>query len=299
MVAAIKEGVKWLIVGGDGQLGHALQKELSDSGVRFDSLSRMNLDITIESEVQSVLEKYKPDVVVNAAAWTNVDAAETSEENARNCNALGPLYLARECSKSHTKLVHISTDYVFSGKSCIPWAENAVLNPISAYGRTKAEGEKLVLRNNPGGSYIVRTAWLYGAWGRNFAKTMLKIALLDTKSVEVVNDQIGQPTFTADLSNQIIRLIAAGTPPGIFHGTNSGKASWFEFAQEIFALAGADPDRVRPVNSTSQQRQAVRPVYSVLGHDHWSEVGIAPMRPWREALKEAMPRILNSMNLKE
>ena len=299
MVAAIKEGVKWLIVGGDGQLGHAMQDELSDSGARFDSLSRMNLDITIESEVQSVLEKYRPDVVVNAAAWTNVDAAEVAEEGARKSNALGPLYLAQACSKSHTKLVHISTDYVFSGKSRIPWAENAVLNPISAYGRTKAEGEKLVLKNNPGGSYIVRTAWLYGAWGRNFVKTMLKIALHDTKSVEVVSDQIGQPTFAADLATQIVRLIATGTLPGIFHGTNSGEASWFEFAQEIFELAGADPDRVKPVNSISQQRQAVRPVYSVLGHDHWSEVGIAPMRPWREALKVAMPGMLNSMNHKE
>lgn len=146
MVAAIKEGVKWLIVGGDGQLGHAMQDELSGGGARFYALGRMNLDITNESEIQSVFDKFKPDVVVNAAAWTNVDAAEAAEESARISNALGPLYLAQACSKSHTKLIHISTDYVFSGKSHIPWAENAFLNPISAYGRTKAEGEKLVLK---------------------------------------------------------------------------------------------------------------------------------------------------------
>ena len=145
----------------------------------------------------------------------------------------------------------------------------------------------------------MRTAWLYGQWGKNFVRTMVRLALQETKTVDVVNDQIGQPTSAADLSVQIHKMIDRDIPAGIYHGTNSGEATWFEFAQNIFELSGADPSRVRPVDSTYYPRSAKRPAYSVLGHQRWYKEGLEPMRNWKEALEDVLPAIISGMNLKE
>jgi len=201
-------------------------------------------------------------------------------------NALGTQNLAIAAAELGAKLVTVSTDYVFDGSATTPYAEDTPRDPISAYGRTKGEGERLALEAHPGGTYIVRTAWLYGAGGPNFAKTMVKLAA-GRDTVSVVDDQRGQPTWTGDLAAQIVAMLDSDAPAGIYHGTNSGETTWFGFAQAIFAEAGLDPARVLPTTSAEFVRPAPRPSYSVLGHDAWTAAGLAPMRDWRAALTDA------------
>jgi len=285
----------WLITGGSGQLGLALQAELSLQGIDFISVNSHELDITKQQLVGEFVHSVKPAVIINTAAWTDVDGAETSESAARKVNALGPQNLAIAASSVGAHLVQVSTDYVFSGEGTTPWSESAEHNPQSVYGSTKSEGEKFVLRAYPTGSYVVRTAWLYSANRKNFAKSMTKLALIGTDEVRVVNDQMGQPTFTGDLGKQIIDLVVSESPVGIYHGTNSGQATWFEFAQEIFKLAGVDVSRVVPVSSSEYPRPAKRPSYSVLGHDAWAKTTVETIRDWRIALAEAMPAIISAV----
>jgi dTDP-4-dehydrorhamnose reductase len=287
--------MKWLIAGGSGQLGLALQSELSVRGIDFVSVDSHELDITDQSKVNALVDSVKPSVIANAAAWTDVDGAEANESGAYAVNALGPQNLARGAKEVGSKFVQVSTDYVFSGDATTPWSENSDHKPQSVYGSTKSEGEKLVLGAYPTGSYVVRTAWLYSVERKNFAKTITKLALNGTGDVRVVNDQMGQPTFTEDLAVQIIDLVLSGASVGIYHGTNSGQATWFEFAQEIFKLAGADVGRVVPVSSSEYPRPAKRPSYSVLGHAAWSKTTVEPMRDWRIALAEAMPAMINGV----
>lgn len=291
MVAPITE-MKWMILGADGQLGRAMSSQLKNDNIKFIALNRAQLDITNRSDIQRWFAEEVPNVVINAAAWTNVDLAESEEESALLVNAFGPKLLAEESAKIGAKFVHISTDYVFSGESTIPWNESAELSPVSAYGRTKAQGERLVLEAYQSGSFIVRTAWVYSPWGKNFVKTVAMVARSETRNIDVVNDQIGQPTSAIDLAQQILRLINSGAVPGIYHGTNSGEATWFELARLVFELFGEDQGRVIPVNSSHFPRPARRPNYSVLGHDNWNTRGLLPMRNWQVALENTLPLIL-------
>jgi dTDP-4-dehydrorhamnose reductase len=285
----------WLITGESGQLGLAFQADLALQGIDFVSVNSHELDITNQDLVEELVDSLRPEVIINAAAWTDVDGAETNESAAHAVNALGPQNLAIAASKVGVRLVQVSTDYVFSGEGTAPWSESAEHNPQSVYGSTKSEGEKFVRGAHPTGSYVVRTAWLYSAQRKNFAKTMIKLALNGAGEVRVVNDQVGQPTFTGDLAKQIIDLVVSDSPVGIYHGTNSGQATWFEFAQEIFKLAGADVSRVVPVSSSEYPRPAKRPSYSVLSHDAWAKTSVKPMRDWRIALVEAMPAIISAV----
>jgi dTDP-4-dehydrorhamnose reductase len=298
-VATVKKQVKWLIVGGNGQLGRAMKAELAESGANFVSLDRVQLDITNSSEITRVFGTEKPDVVLNAAAWTGVDEAEDAEEAAQLVNAYGAGLLARECAVIGARIIHISTDYVFSGVSEIPWAEESVLAPTSAYGRTKAQGERLVQMSSPNNFFIVRTAWLYSPWGKNFVKTMVRLAMQETRSVEVVCDQMGQPTSALDLAAQIRKMIEHNVSSGIYHGTNSGQASWFEFAQYIFELSGGDPGRVVPIESSHFDQRARRPSCSTLGHQRWFDEGLTPMRSWRKALEDVLPTVISAVDLGE
>jgi dTDP-4-dehydrorhamnose reductase len=242
-----------------------------------------------------MVDLIKPNVMINAAAWTDVDGAESNESAAYSVNSLGPQNLAVAASKAGAQLVQISTDYVFSGDASSPWSEKAPHNPQSVYGATKSEGENLVLKTLPSNSYVVRTAWLYSSIGKNFAKTMASLALNEKGQVKVVNDQIGQPTFAGDLAKQIVELVLSDAPAGIYHGTNSGQATWFEFAQAIFSIAGADVSRVIPVSTTEFPRPAKRPAYSVLSHDAWAGTSVPEMRNWKMALEEAMPTIISAV----
>lgn len=273
---------RYLITGAAGMLGHDLQQALADRDVT--ARSRADLDITDPDAVEAAVAGH--DVVINSAAYTKVDDAETHEDDAHAVNATGPELLAAAAVRHGAKLVTISTDYVFDGNGTAPYAEDAPTDPINAYGRTKAAGEALVRQIAPDSSYVVRTAWIYGAHGPNFAATMLRLAATH-ETVSVVTDQVGQPTWTGDLAARIVELLDADAPAGIYHGTNAGQGSWYDFTRAIFAENGLDPERVLPTDSAAFVRPAPRPAYSVLGHDAWSRAGLTPMRDWREALHAA------------
>jgi dTDP-4-dehydrorhamnose reductase len=274
---------RYLVTGAAGMLGQDLQQALAGRDVT--ALGRADLDITDAAAVAAAVEGH--DVVINSAAYTKVDDAESHEDDAAAVNARGPELLAAATARTGAKLVHVSTDYVFDGTGTTPYAEDAPLAPIGAYGRTKAAGEEAIRRLAPESSYIVRGAWLYGAHGPNFAKTMIRLAG-SHDTVSVVTDQVGQPTWTGDLARQIVALVDADAPAGTYHGTNGGQGSWFDFTKAIFAEVGLDPERVLPTDSSAFVRPAPRPAYSVLGHDGWSRAGLEPMRDWREALHAAV-----------
>ena len=286
--------MSWLITGGAGQLGIALSKELDKLGLEFNALSSKDLDVTNEGIVNVLVSKLSPKVILNCAAWTDVDGAEVHEVQASRVNRDGAGYIALAAKNCNAKLIHLSTDYVFSGQGSTPWRVDGALDPQSAYGRTKADGENRVLVAHPDGALILRTAWLYSPWGKNFAKSMTRLALNASGQVPVVSDQVGQPTSAEDLAKLIVELVLLGAPPGIYHGTNSGQATWFEFAQEIFRLAGADVSRVVPISSSAFGRAAKRPSYSVLSHDKRDINPVWPMRDWRIALAESMPDIISA-----
>jgi dTDP-4-dehydrorhamnose reductase len=287
--------MKWLITGASGQLGMALQEELTLRGLDFVGANSSELDITKQLIVNQIVDLIKPRVIINAAAWTDVDGAESNESAAYSVNSLGPQNLAIAASQAGARLVQISTDYVFSGVKHSPWSENAPHNPQSVYGSTKSEGENFVLRTLPLNSYVVRTGWLYSSKGKNFAKTIASLALNKEGEVRVINDQVGQPTFAGDLAKQIVELVLSDAPAGIYHGTNSGQATWFEFAQAIFSIAGADVSRVIPVSTSEFPRPAQRPAYSVLSHDAWADTSVPLMRNWKIALEEAMSSIISTV----
>lgn len=271
-----------LIAGAAGMLGQDLQKVLA--GREVTALARADLDVTDRDAVLAAAAGH--DVIVNASAYTKVDDAETHEDDAYAINALGTENLAIAAARNGARFVTVSTDYVFDGHATEPYAEDTPRDPINAYGRTKAAGEELALAAHPDGTFVVRTAWLYGAGGPNFAKTMVKLAG-SHETVSVVDDQLGQPTWTGDLAAQIVALLDSDAPAGVYHGTNSGQTSWYGFARAVFAQAGLDPERVQPTDSSTFVRPAPRPSYSVLGHDGWARAGLAPLRPWEDALAAA------------
>jgi dTDP-4-dehydrorhamnose reductase len=275
--------MKYLITGAGGMLGQDLQQALD--GREVTALSRAELDVTDARATLAAVAGH--DVVINAAAYTKVDDAESHEDEAYAINATGAENLARAVAAHGAILVQVSTDYVFDGTATTPYAEDAPPDPVSAYGRTKAEGERLARAANPDRTIIIRTAWLYGEHGPNFAKTMLRLAA-SHDTVSVVTDQVGQPTWTLDLAKQIVALLETGATSGIHNGTASGEASWYDFARAIFSVCRLDPDRVRPTDSSQFVRPAPRPAYSVLGHDSWQRVGLNPLRDWRLALDDAV-----------
>ncbi|WP_371792189.1 dTDP-4-dehydrorhamnose reductase [Streptomyces sp. NBC_01471] len=285
----------WLVTGAGGMLARDLLARLADDGTPAAGLDRAALDITDPAAVRGALAEHRPAVVVNCAAWTAVDDAESAEEQALAVNGTGPRVLAEACRETGAVLLQISTDYVFAGDGTQPYAEDAPVAPRSAYGRTKLAGEQAVLGVLPERGYVVRTAWLYGAGGGNFVRTMVRLeAVKDT--LDVVDDQCGQPTWTADLADLLVRLgtgaLAGTAPAGVYHGTSGGATTWFGLTREIFRLLDADPARVLPTTSEAFVRPAPRPAYSVLGHDRWAAAGIEPLRDWRLALADAFPALV-------
>ena len=294
--------MSWLVLGGNGQLGKALSVILDERGVDFRAWGSEDLDITSELKCNQKIGELAPSVIINAAAWTDVDGAESNPIGAHAVNEVGALNLAVAAKSVGAIFAHVSTDYVFSGVSDRPWREDDLRAPVSVYGKSKAAGELAVLNEYAERSYIFRTAWLYSQWGKNFATTMARLALFGNEQVRVVNDQIGQPTSARDLANQIVDAVFAELPFGIYHATNSGEASWFEFAQEIFRLCGpaGSVNRLIPLSSIEYVRVAKRPAYSVLGHDGWNLVGasgksLSPMRTWQSGLIEYLPKIVESV----
>jgi dTDP-4-dehydrorhamnose reductase len=277
----------WLVTGAAGMLGQDLVGVLRAQGEEVTALTRADLDITDQQAVCEAVAARRPAVVVNCAAWTAVDEAETQEARALAVNGTGAANLAGACRSAGALMVHLSTDYVFDGDAAKPWAEDDPPAPRSAYGRTKLAGERAVLSRLPGTGYVVRTAWLYGEHGPNFVRTMIRLEASQA-TVEVVTDQHGQPTWTRDVADQLTALARARPRPGIYHATSSGATTWFGLAREVFRLIGADPDRVRPTTSDRYRRPAPRPAYSVLGHGAWAAAGLTPIQHWQDALRQAV-----------
>lgn len=280
--------MRWLVVGNKGMLGTDLVDVLTRRGQTVVGVDRAEIDITVPEGLDEVTAGH--DVVVNCAAFTAVDAAEAQEPTAFSVNATGAGLLARAAGHAGARLVQISTDYVFDGAASAPYAEDAAALPRSAYGRTKLAGEWAVRAEAPD-HLVIRTAWLYGANGACFPKTIAKAAATRGK-LTVVDDQVGQPTWTVDLADLIVRLVEAQAPSGIYHGTSSGQVSWFGFAQQIVAAAGLDPEIVDRTTSADYVRPAPRPSWSVLGHDALTAIGIAPIGDWADRWAEAASAVL-------
>lgn len=278
--------MRWLITGGHGMLGTDLAILLRERGEEVAALGSAECDIRSLAAVREAMRDV--DVVVNTAAWTAVDDAETHEAEAFAINAVGARNVALVAAQTDTRMVQISTDYVFDGTATEPYQPDHPQNPQSAYGRTKAAGEWAVRAVNPD-ALVVRTAWLYGEHGPNFVKTILRLAD-ERETLKVVDDQVGQPTWTRDLAAYVVDLLAAGQPGGYYHGTASGMTSWCGFAQEIFRLAALEPRRVEPCTSVEFPRPAPRPSYSVLGRsddDHTAA-------PWTTSLRDLIHREIGS-----
>jgi len=281
---------RWLVTGATGMLGRDMCLALQRHGEPVTALGHRELDITDAAAVAGRLREHGPDVVVNCAAWTAVDAAEQHEAQALAVNGAGAANLAGACARQGARLVQISTDYVFGGDQPRGYAEEDHPAPLNAYGRTKLAGERAAL-GLPGAGYVVRTAWLYGAHGPNFVAAMIGKARAGSP-VRVVADQRGQPTWSLDVAAQIVALIRAGAPPGVYHATSTGATTWHGLAREVFRLAGADPGLVEAVPSAAYPRPAARPRCSVLGHGGWARAGLAPIGAWDSALALAMPVLL-------
>jgi dTDP-4-dehydrorhamnose reductase len=290
-VYTLAQSGPWVVSGASGLLGTDLVELLAARGVATTALRRADLDLTDAGAAHRALAGAA--VVVNCAAWTAVDDAETHEADAFAVNATGAADLARAAHAAGARFVHVSTDYVFDGDAGEPYAEDAPLAPRSAYGRTKAAGEWAVRAEAPD-HLVVRTAWLYGARGGCFPKTMARLAA-ERDRLAVVDDQVGQPTWTRDLADLIVRMVEAGAPAGTYHGTASGQTSWFGFTQRIVAATGHDTS-VEPTTSAAFPRPAPRPAYSVLGHEALRAVGVEPIGDWAERWDVAAPEVLGSLS---
>ena len=268
-----------LITGADGQLGMELVRALAPHGDLIRS-TLADMDITHPGCADKVAT-LRPEWVVHAAAATDVDGCEREPEQAMAVNAEGTRRVAEGCRRAGAGLVYLSTDYVFDGSKESPYAEWDHPAPLNAYGRSKLEGEQATQNVAPHWT-IVRTAWLYGIHGRNFVKTILaKVAA--GEPLRVVKDQVGSPTYAGDVADAIALLLSRERT-GMYHVTNGGACSWYEFAREILRLAGFDQIAVTPITSAELDRPARRPAYSVLENAAWNAAGFPPLRPWREAL---------------
>lgn len=274
--------MKILVTGANGQLGQELVLQLKNAKVQLFSYSKDELDITNLESVYGVTREIQPDIIINAAAYTKVDKAETERELAFSVNAYGQRNLAIAAEEIGAKICYISTDYVFDGTSTQPYEEHSLVNPLGVYGNSKYAGEQLTQTLSTK-YFIVRTAWVYGEYGPNFVKTMLRLAEEKTK-LGVVNDQIGSPTYTVDLAAFVIELVKTDRY-GIYHCTNSGTCSWYDFAKTIFEETGKQIN-VNPLTTEQYPTPAKRPNYSVLADTALKANGFTPMRHWREGLTD-------------
>ena len=286
--------MKYLITGVSGQLGYDVKRELLSRGIAEEGIATprtAEMDITDKQTVEKYVENFRPDVIIHCAAYTNVDGAEGDPETCRKVNVEGTKYLVQAAKQVNAKIIYISTDYVFDGENPDPYQVNEPANPQSIYGQTKYEGEKLV-REYPK-HFIVRIAWVFGINGRNFVKTMLRVAEEHTE-VSVVDDQIGSPTYTVDLAKFLIDL-SGSDKYGTYHATNEGFCSWAEFTEEIYQDAGLST-KVNRV-STEQyieiagRQQAKRPHYSKLSKDSIEANGFTRLPSWQDATRRYLAEL--------
>jgi dTDP-4-dehydrorhamnose reductase len=294
--------MKILIVGVNGQLGSELVRQARQYNAAIQTPTRAQMDITTISQPKDVITKFHPAVVINAAAYTDVDGAETDTEVAFTTNTSGPANLARCCCEHKIPLIHISTDFVFDGQKREPYLEDDSIGPLGIYGLSKAEGEEKI-RSTLAEHLIVRTSWLYGVYGHNFVKTILKLG--QQKNVlRVVNDQYGSPTSAADLAAAVLH-IASGLPKrtaipwGTYHYSGKGITTWHEFAENILAMAKPyapiRTTRVQPITTDEYPTKAKRPAFSALDCRRIAKrFGIHP-KPWPQSLKATIKRIFSEI----
>ena len=299
MVARNCQGVRVLILGSKGQLGLSILEKLeghTSIETVITAFSRDELDVTDEKQLKKHFEFFQPDTIINCAAWTDVESAESKYTFARDVNFTGVVNIVREAGKHNARIIQLSTDYVFDGSHMSPIGESEVQNPLNRYGETKAEAEKFLLKEYLENSIIVRTAWLYGPYGKNFARTMIRKALTNEDgAIRVVTDQVGQPTSTLDLASRILEIVNSNVRSGVFHGTNSGSTSWFGFAKLLLDSADLSSERLVPVLSSDFASRVKRPKYSVLGHDGWKLINFEAMRPWEDGVRDLALRIRREM----
>ena len=275
---------KILITGANGQLGNELQKIASIyPHLEFFPTDIDTLNLCNKEEVKSFLNKISPEYIVNCAAYTAVDKAEDEIEMCYQINRDAVRNLA-ETAQKHTRIIHISTDYVFDGTAKTPLHESDRTNPQSVYGKSKLAGEEILMQIRPE-SIIIRTAWLYSSFGNNFVKTMIRLGK-ERDSINVVNDQIGTPTHAGDLAKAILDIIVSGWSPGIYHYSNEGVCSWYEFALKIHELAGIPAGKLHPIPSSEYPTKAKRPMYSVLDKTKIKSTFQIVIPEWEESLKK-------------
>jgi dTDP-4-dehydrorhamnose reductase len=271
-----------LVTGADGQLGYDMVKRLNENSIECLGTSLNELDITNEAQTNKVITNYNPDVVIHCAAYTAVDKAENERELCYNVNVLGTKYVASACKDIDAKMVYISTDYVFDGKGNQPFEVTDQPNPINYYGKTKYKGE-LEVQKLLNKYFIIRISWVFGKNGNNFVKTMLRLAK-ERNEISVVADQIGSPTYTYDLTRLIVDMIQTENY-GIYHATNEGYCSWYEFACEIFRQAGLEV-KVKPIKTEDYITKAKRPKNSRLSKRKLVQQGFSTLNEWERALCE-------------
>ena len=283
-----------LVTGANGQLGQEfLQIEKKFPAYNFIFVTKEELSITDENAVTVFFKNNPVSICINCAAYTAVDKAETEGENATAVNATAVGYLAKACKNNNAKFIHISTDYVFNGKATKPYLENQQTDPVNFYGETKLEGETIALKGNEE-TIIIRTAWVYSSFGNNFVKTMLRL-MKQRESIGVVNDQFGCPTYAADLANAIMQIIASNNfIAGIYHYSNKGKISWYDFAKEI-SLQINSHCIVNGISTKEFPTPAARPYYSVLDTTKITDTFQIIIPEWKDSLKECLS-ILKSQN---
>ena len=279
---------KILVTGSNGQLGKELQ-ELASSYSQFEFVFVSKEDMPIHNFelVRIFFNSVKPAYCINCAAYTAVDKAESEKELAFQINGEAVGVLAAVCKEHQTKFIHISTDYVFNGEGDYPYTENFPTDPINTYGASKLEGEKQALQLNPD-CIIIRTSWVYSSFGKNFVKTMIRL-MNEKDSISVVNDQIGSPTYAADLAETILKIID-NWKPGIYNFSNEGIISWFEFAEEIKKIIKCPCD-VKPIPTSSYPTPAKRPAYSVLDKTKIQETFGIQLKDWKESLDTCIEKI--------
>ncbi len=284
------EKKKIIVVGATGQLGseiNMLSRHYPQNEFIF--LSESDLSILDFEAVRKVFEHQKPAFLINCAAYTAVDKAETDRETAFKVNTEAVSFMAALCNEYQTGFVHISTDYVFDGTSDVPYKPEDATNPKSVYGATKLEGEKLAFENNPS-TVLIRTAWVYSEFGHNFVKTMIRL-MNEREEINVVNDQVGSPTYAADLADAILKIISSGNwVPGIYHFTNSGIISWYDFAIAIKEEIESNC-RVNPITTLQYPTPAKRPAFSVLDTSKIETVYSIRMNHWRGSLKNCLVKL--------
>lgn len=285
--------IKILISGAEGQLGRSLKKYIDPLIGEFLFVSRNEFDLCDRNSIRSILSSFKADYIINCAAYTAVDKAEENSSKAFEVNHQGVVNLIQESSDINSKIIHISTDYVFNGSGNTPYLENDPIDPQSVYGRSKAAGEKALIELAPSRSIIIRTSWLYSEFGHNFLKTILRIAS-EKETINVVDDQLGSPTYASDLAKAIILLIKKKIvfeqASSVLHFSNSGQCSWYEFAKEIVHNSSFKCE-VKAVPSSEYKTLAKRPHYSVLNCNKIQSVLNLEIRNWKDALNECMTSI--------